>query len=510
MFTFQNNNNWSKLIWALVFSVFIADLTLPPAFDIVYMYLLAHFLAIFFREKNDVLLLAVLTTMLTIAGAVIQHGEAPQAQILLERMPPIASFWAAALFVVRFILLRDKEEQQEAKFRALFQYSSNGILMTNKQGVIIITNPSLEKLFGYAPGELIGRQIEVLIPQRLGERHKEHREQYHQQPSPRSMGIGLQLRGLRKDGSEFPVEVSLSPFKNNEGQFTVAFVVDNTFRASYEKSIVQEKEKQAALSAQLQDLNEELENKVKARTAELELAQIELRQALAKERDLGELKSRFVSMASHEFRTPLTTVLSSAGLINQYADRQDLSNIKKHAERIKSVINGLNAILNEFLSLGQIEEGRVLTTISNTDIKNNVQKVLEELRPLLKPGQTFDYQHDGTDAVQTDGALLNLILINLISNAIKYSPENSTVFIQTIRQTDVFRIAVRDQGIGIPESDQKHIFDRFFRASNAVNSTKGTGLGLHIVQRYAEMIGGKIGFESVLDKGSTFWLEIPL
>jgi signal transduction histidine kinase len=230
--------------------------------------------------------------------------------------------------------------------------------------------------------------------------------------------------------------------------------------------------------------------------------------ALDKERELGELKRRFVSMASHEFRTPLTSVLSSAGLAAQYAERQDFNNVKKHAERIKNAVNGLNSILSEFLSLGRLEEGRVTVNWEDAHFAQCVEEVHEGLKNLFKPGQTFEHRHAGPATARLDCTLAKNILINLISNAIKYSPEGAPIVVETFADAKNTRLSVRDQGIGIPEAEQKHLFDRFFRASNAANATQGTGLGLYIVQRYAEMMGGTVGFESA-ETGSVFWVDVP-
>jgi PAS domain S-box-containing protein len=495
---------WPRLIAMLVVSVFAADLLMPDLSSIVFAYVLAMFLAIFLKEKSDVLLLTVVTTVLTIVGALVNANDTPVNMVLFSRVLPILILWAAAFFVIQYIALREKEILQEEQFKALFQYATSGILLTNHKGVIVMVNPAAEQLFGYDKGELLGQPVETLIPRNLSQQHQQHRAYYHQSPTPRNMGIGRDLKGQRKDGSEFPVEVSLSPFKSTQGAFVVAFVLDNTFRKNYENSILSQKQELSNLSEALRDLNEGLEVKVTERTVELEEAKNELASALSKERELGELKSRFVSMASHEFRTPLTTVLSSAGLVNQYADRQDFANVKKHADRIKNAVNGLNAILTEFLSLGRLEEGRVAVNWAPHNVPECVQEVHDVLKNIFKPGQQLDYTHEGPEMSLVDCNLLKPMLINLISNAIKYSPEHTRIQLNTVADRQIRRITIRDRGMGIPLNEQKHIFDRFFRASNAVNSTNGTGLGLYIIQRYAEMMNGKVTFESKEGQGSEF------
>lgn len=503
MFSFESNHFWAKMAWVTAVLVFAANWLLPTELNFSPFYLFAIFLAINFKEKNDVVLLGVLiTTMIVLHAFLHQEPEILQ-EILLKHVPLLAGIWMAAIFVIKFLQFRSKGRQEEQKFEALFRYASNGILLTNTKGEILMANQALENVFGYENGELTGHTVESLLPESARTAHIQNRQQFNQNPHPRSMGSGLDLYGRKKDGSTFPAEVSLSPFTTDNQHFIVAFVIDNTRRKSYENSILEQKNELSQLTSALKDLNEQLEQKVADRTRELENARDELASALEKEKELGELKSRFVSMASHEFRTPLSAVLSSASLINTYIDREEYTPIRKHAERIKNAVNGLNTILTEFLSLGRLEEGRIQVVHSEINIENAVNEVYNELRTLFKLGQKLDYQHTGEREVLMDGGLFRNILINMISNGIKYSGENSTIWLTTEVKPKEIVFRIRDEGIGIPADDQKHLFDRFFRATNATN-IHGTGLGLYIVRRYVNMMNGTISFVSEPEKGSTF------
>ena len=456
-----------------------------------------------------VLLGIIITTIVVLITFLRPGDEGGGLQQFPRQLPVLAAIWIAVFVVIRFLDYRELEEGQEQKFEALFRFASSGMLVTNQHGVILMANPALERIFGYGIGELHYARIEQLLPESMRGKHAEMREGYHQKPRPRTMGEGLDLMGRKKDGEIFPVEVSLSPFVSGKQQLVVAFVIDNTKRKRYENSILQQKQELSGLMDALSTLNEQLEEKVAERTLELQSARDELALALTKEKELGELKSRFVSMASHEFRTPLSAVLSSASLINSYLDRGEVEKIRKHAERIKNAVNGLNTILTEFLSLGKLEEGRITASPVQISLPDCVTDVYSELKTLFRTGQQFDYQHEGPEMIHIDGNILRNVLINLISNAIKYSGEGTVIWVKTVVDGNIMRLSIRDEGIGIPYEEQKHLFDRFFRASNATN-IHGTGLGLYIVRRYVEMMNGSIRFESVPEQGSTFSLEFNL
>lgn len=232
-------------------------------------------------------------------------------------------------------------------------------------------------------------------------------------------------------------------------------------------------------------------------------------EALDKERELNELKSTFVSIASHEFRTPLSTILSSASLIGQYQQEDQQEKRLKHIDRIKSSVANLTQILNDFLSLTKLEEGRVEHKPEKFGIEKFSREICQDMQAIAKPGQHIVYQHNGNiDQVNLDKNFLKNILINLISNAIKYSGEGQNINFSTELNDHQLNIFIRDNGIGIPKEEQHHLFDRFFRARNATN-IQGTGLGMNIVKRYLDLMKGSIEFDSQLNTGTTFKITIP-
>jgi signal transduction histidine kinase len=239
----------------------------------------------------------------------------------------------------------------------------------------------------------------------------------------------------------------------------------------------------------------------------LKQAEEGFRMALEKEKELGELKSRFVSMASHEFRTPLSTILTSAYLLSKYVTTEEQPKRDKHLERIISSVNTLTDILNDFLSLGKMEEGKIFARPVSFNVREFITGIVNEMAPIEKKGQTIQYQHKGEEMVILDKGLLKQIVLNLLSNAIKFSSDETQIEVKTVHHTDALELKVKDYGMGISRGDQKHLFERFFRGANAMN-IQGTGLGLHIVARYAELMNGNVTCKSELEKGSEFIVTI--
>lgn len=398
---------------------------------------------------------------------------------------------------------------------SLFENATEGIILTNGSGNIVLINPSAERMFGYTASEITGKPVESLIPDRFCHHHHDLRAGFYKMPSNRSMGQNRDLFGKRKDGSELPVEVSLSHYTFNNELFVIAFIVDITRRKEIENNMLHQQKELEKVSREIRRLNTELEAKVEERTIilkealqRLEQSQTELSEALDKEKQLSEIKSRFVSMASHEFRTPLSTVLSSASLLSKYTGADDQEKRNRHIDKIKNSVRHLNDILEDFLSLGKLDEGKVEAHTADFNIKEFIEDTTEEVKGLLKAGQQLKHLHSGPAEVCSDKKLLRNILFNLISNAIKFSEEQEMIEISSNVTEEGLEIGVRDHGIGISEADQEHLFSSFFRAANATN-IQGTGLGLHLVKRYADLLGGKLKLESELNVGTLVTIFIP-
>jgi signal transduction histidine kinase len=205
----------------------------------------------------------------------------------------------------------------------------------------------------------------------------------------------------------------------------------------------------------------------------------------------------------------LTTVLSSASLLSKYTTTEDQDKREKHVQRIKNSVNNLNDILEDFLSLGKLSEGKIEKKFEQVDLEKIIADIVEEMKPMLKQGQRFVLNCSSNCYGFTDRKLFRNILINLISNAIKFSDEEKIITIAGEVKSERAVISVADQGIGISEEDQEHLFSSFFRAANATN-IQGTGLGLHIVQRYVDLLGGEVALQSELNKGTTITFSIPI
>lgn len=286
---------------------------------------------------------------------------------------------------------------------------------------------------------------------------------------------------IRKNGTTYPVYVSLELSKLGERDVFIAIILDITEQKNYTKK---------------------LEKTVEIRTKQLKTA-------LDKEKELNDLKTKFLSLVSHEFKTPLSGILTSSMLLSKYTREDQQVNRDKHIKIITEKVHYLNGILNDFLSIEKLETGKVNYKISTFRLSKVLNEVVYNANMLLKEGQQVKYPENIDDIVLVqDERTIELALTNLVHNAIKYSPEYSMVIIKITQDDENTVFEISDNGIGIPEKDQKNIFNRYFRAENAL-TTPGTGIGLNIVKSNIENLGGSIHFTSKAQEGSTFILSIP-
>ena len=420
--------------------------------------------------------------------------------------------------------LNDEHTKTDLLQEAIFESAIDGIITINERGQIERVNSAAALLFGYQKPEIEGKNISMLMPSPHRESHDRYLHNYHESGTPKIIGIGRQVEGLRKDGSTFPFWLAVSEVRFQGKRFYAGIIHDisdikaaqdeiETLNRDLEKRVQERTEKLNQVVNKLIESNKNLEREITERQAAeeaLRSSQKELEEALEKEKELNMLKSRFVSMASHEFRTPLSTILSSTELLEAYTTTDQQPKREKHIRRIKSAVNSLNGILNDFLSLSKLEEGRIQLHPETIDLPTLAESVIDEMRGLLKPGQKLIFNPSGlcTNPVTVDGKMLKNILYNLISNAIKYTLADKEITVRCGLSEDILRVEIEDQGIGIPEEDQAHLFTRFFRAHNAEN-IQGTGLGLNIVKRYLSLMKGSIEFVSEPGVGSTFRFFVP-
>lgn len=535
-----------------------------------------------------------------------------------------------------------------SRLQAVIETAVDGIITIDEHGIMEFVNAASCHIFGYDSSELLGKSINMLMPMPHSHRHDGYMDNYKKTGVKKIIGIGREVKGLKKDGTIFPFWLSVSEVNLQSRRLFTGIVHDLTEQKKVEEDLAKLntklEDKIAERTSTLSDVvdkllvaNQQLHHEIQERKAieqallmsreelqktqnliqdiinnypdgtisvvdknfnyiftggemyntlgnakkhligkqflpyldaetreqvkfdltavfngeiihdyeipqevagfyfameafplkdadgevnriaiftrnisELKKIESELREALKKERELGELKTRFVSMASHEFRTPLSTILSSASLMAQYTLTEQQDKREKHFLKVKSAVTTLTGILNDFLSLARLEEGRVEIHLEEFEFNSFCSEVIDEMQSILKPRQTVVANHfDEKVPVKLDKKLLKLILINLISNASKYSDDGTEIICNTELVKHRFSISVKDHGIGIPVEDKPHMFDRFFRASNAMN-IKGTGLGLNIVKRYVGLLDGTISFDSELGKGSIFTVVFNL
>ncbi len=475
--------------------------------------LLSIFLSSFLQDVISTYLVALSSLIISFSISYISSS------IIKDSFNILVSSLIILIVTILVVLIKrqlSKVDYKSQQVSILYENATEAIILTDESGIIVFANPRAQKLFGYSENELKSKTVDILVPRKVRSNHHIHRSEYVKKPETRPMGIGRDLYAVKKNGEEFPVEISLSHFVNNDEKYVVAFIIDISIRKSIEEKLITQKKELEVKSTEITILNTNLEKKIAERTmmlkeamAQLEQSNYELTNALDKEKELNELKSRFVSMASHEFRTPLSAILSSTTLISKYTNAEDQDKRNKHIHKIKENIKHLNNILEDLLSLGKLDEGIIRLEEEVVVIKEWFNEIIDDLKGIIKANQKINFYQSGRQSISTDSKLLKNIMINLISNASKFSEEYGEINVSCDVQSNLMTIKVKDYGIGISKEDQEYLFERFFRSKNASN-IEGTGLGLHLVKKYLELLNGDISLESELNNGTIFILTIPV
>ena len=368
----------------------------------------------------------------------------------------------------------------ESRFRELLEAAPDAIIEVDSDGKIVLINAAAEEIFGYSREQLLGQQVEMLIPESGRARHHGHRAAYWSNPITRPMGFGMTLLARRQDGSEFPVEISLSPVGTDEGFRVTAIIRDVTAKKKAEEEI-------RAANQQLEAQNRELER-------------------------VNRLKSEFLASMSHELRTPLHTIIGFTELLSEELEGPLNEKQKRFVTHVYQDSQHLLELINDILDLSKIEAGQMKLSPEIFDARASIREAVDAIRHVAESrGVTLEKRTMKEALIQADRTRFREILNNLLSNAVKFTPEGGQVWVERVDAPQgmvAFRVC--DTGIGIAEEDQEAIFDKFRQVGSTTRGVReGTGLGLAIVRSFVEMHGGTIAVESSPGEGSRFTFAMP-
>lgn len=371
----------------------------------------------------------------------------------------------------------------EARFRDLIENAPDAILQVDPSGKIVVVNHTAERMFGYARNELLGENVDTLVPMKVRAGHMKHRAAFAKSPKIRPMGSGMELSALRKDGVEVPVEISLSPSYQQSGTNVTAVIRDVSERRHAE--------------AQMRSLQENY------------MAELEARQ---KEADrLNQLKSEFLASMSHELRTPLHTIIGFAELLGEENEGPLNDKQKRFLRHIQEDSDHLLGLINDVLDLSKIEAGGMSLRIEDVALDAAIAEAMNAIRPrAAMKSLSLESYNIFAGLVAVDPMRLKEVFYNLLSNAVKFTPEGGKITVQTKDEGQFVRVTVADSGIGIPADQLEQVFEKFYQVGYATSGVReGTGLGLAICKRLIEMHGGKIWIESDPGSGSRFHFTVP-
>jgi two-component system, sensor histidine kinase len=343
----------------------------------------------------------------------------------------------------------------------------DAIVIIDASGSIVFANHQVSELFGYEKSEINGQRVEQLLPERFRDRHIRHRRNYTENVRIRPMGVGLDLFALRKDGTEFPVEISLSPMANKDELFAIAAIRDVTERR---------------------------------------LIQLQLKEARETAERANKAKSRFLATASHDLRQPLQALALLNGAMRRMTKHSEFAEALAQEEQ---TILTMSRLLNALLDISRLESGAIKPQVTDFRLTDILAELRNEFSTLAAEKNLELSINLCAEYVRSDPSLVGQILRNLISNAIKYT-QQGYVRLRCVRNQATVRIEILDTGIGIPVDALSNIYDEFYQVGISTGPSRdGYGLGLSIVQRLVKLLGLKLNVQSEIGKGSSFSLELP-
>jgi PAS domain S-box-containing protein len=383
------------------------------------------------------------------------------------------------------------QTQAEKRFHKLLEAAPDAILEVDQTGKILVVNEAAERIFGYSRQELLELTVETLVPAAARGNHIQHRASYTTHPQTRPMGSGLELKAQRKDGSLFPVEISLSPNRDADGLRVIALVRDITQRKEAEDRLNAIREQ---YTAELASKNEQLE----ARNLEVEKA--------------SRLKSEFLASMSHELRTPLHTIIGFSELLSEEIQGPLNPDQKRFVGHVLQDARHLLELINEVLDISKIESGRLELQREAFDFGECVEEVLAGIRQRAEAKNIqMENKNAFHDQLIADRLRVKEILYNLLNNAVKFTAAGGSVWLESLVRDGFLQVTIGDNGIGIPQEEQMAVFEKFYQAAGTSGAVReGTGLGLPITKQLVELHGGTIWLESEPGKGSRFSLTLPM
>lgn len=372
----------------------------------------------------------------------------------------------------------------ERSYRELLESAPDAILQVDERGIITIANRSAESIFGYKRAELLGSSVEMLVPMGNRTHHAEHRRSFMDAGVSRPMGQGLELSARRKDGSEFAVEISLSPVRTEHGIFVTAVIRDVTERKRAEQ--------------QIRLLQESYMTELASRQREAER--------------LSQLKSEFLASVSHELRTPLHTIIGFADLLGEETEGSLNDRQRRFLQHIRADSEHLLGLINDVLDVSRMEAGGLRMHAQELRIGAAIEEALHAVQPFADQYKVVIARGELADAcVMADPVRLRQVLDNLLTNGVKFTPALGTVTVSAVVEGARVLVTVADTGIGIPAEERERIFEKFYQAGNTTKGVRqGTGLGLTICKQLVDMQGGSIWVESEPGRGSHFYFTLPL